>query len=100
MARSGSCRAGSRGRRSRHEVDRGERPAGDRRRPSATGPRTLILSAHVDVVPGHRDQFSPRRENGCLYGRGAYDMKGALAAMLAALADLAAAPAAPRRHAA
>jgi succinyl-diaminopimelate desuccinylase len=56
------------------------------------GPRALILSAHVDVVPGHRDQFSPRRENGHLYGRGAYDMKGALAAMLAALADLATAP--------
>jgi succinyl-diaminopimelate desuccinylase len=56
------------------------------------GPRTLILSSHVDVVPGHRDQFSPRRDNGHLYGRGAYDMKGALAAMLAALADLAAAP--------
>jgi succinyl-diaminopimelate desuccinylase len=55
------------------------------------GPRTLVLSAHVDVVPGHRDQFEPRRENGLLYGRGAYDMKGALAAMLAALADLAAA---------
>ncbi len=56
------------------------------------GPRTLILSSHVDVVPGHRDQFEPRRENGNLFGRGAYDMKGALAAMLAALADLAAAP--------
>jgi succinyl-diaminopimelate desuccinylase len=52
------------------------------------GPRTLVLSAHVDVVPGHRDQFSPRRDNGRLYGRGAYDMKGALAAMLSALADL------------
>jgi succinyl-diaminopimelate desuccinylase len=57
------------------------------------GPRTLILSAHVDVVPGHRDQFAPRRENGHLIGRGAYDMKGALAAMLAAMTDLAAAPA-------
>jgi succinyl-diaminopimelate desuccinylase len=53
------------------------------------GPRTLILSGHVDVVPGHRDQFSPRRAGGLLFGRGAYDMKGALAAMLAALADLA-----------
>ena len=42
--------------------------------------------------PAIRDQFEPRRENGYLYGRGAYDMKGALAAMLAALADLAAAP--------
>jgi succinyl-diaminopimelate desuccinylase len=56
------------------------------------GPRVLVLSAHVDVVPGHRDQFDPRRENGSLYGRGAYDMKGALAAMLAALADLAGDP--------
>jgi succinyl-diaminopimelate desuccinylase len=56
------------------------------------GPRMLVLSAHVDVVPGHRDQFAPRRENGSLYGRGAYDMKGALAAMLAALADLASEP--------
>jgi succinyl-diaminopimelate desuccinylase len=56
------------------------------------GPHTLILVSHVDVVPGHRDQFSPRRDNGFLYGRGAYDMKGALAAMLAALADLAGAP--------
>jgi succinyl-diaminopimelate desuccinylase len=58
------------------------------------GPRTLILSSHVDVVPGHPDQFTPLRENGSLYGRGAYDMKGALAAMLAALADLAPDPAA------
>src|SRR4029078_5631180 len=52
------------------------------------GPRTLILSAHRDVVPGDAAQFRPRRDNGCLYGRGAYDMKGALGAMLAALVDL------------
>jgi succinyl-diaminopimelate desuccinylase len=57
------------------------------------GPRTLILSAHVDVVPGDPAQFSPRRDNGYLYGRGAYDMKGALAAMLGALVDLARSPA-------
>jgi len=56
------------------------------------GPRTLIWSAHVDVVPGDPAQFEPRRDNGCLYGRGAYDMKGALAAMLGALVDLAQAP--------
>jgi succinyl-diaminopimelate desuccinylase len=56
------------------------------------GPRTLILSAHVDVVPGDPAQFEPRCANGCLYGRGAYDMKGALAAMLGALVDLAEAP--------
>jgi succinyl-diaminopimelate desuccinylase len=56
------------------------------------GERTIVWSSHFDVVPGHRDQFTPRREGGRLYGRGAYDMKGALAAMLAAMADLAEAP--------
>ena len=52
------------------------------------GPRTLVWNAHVDVVPGRREQFSPWRQDGRLYGRGAYDMKGALAGMLAALSDL------------
>jgi succinyl-diaminopimelate desuccinylase len=56
------------------------------------GPRTIVWSSHVDVVPGDASQFVPRQTGGRLYGRGAYDMKGALAAMLAALADLAAAP--------
>ncbi len=53
------------------------------------GPDTLVWNSHVDVVPGRREQFSPWRVDGRLYGRGAYDMKGALAAMLAALSDLA-----------
>jgi succinyl-diaminopimelate desuccinylase len=53
------------------------------------GPATLVWNAHVDVVPARREQFSPWRVDGRLYGRGAYDMKGALASMLAALADLA-----------
>ncbi len=53
------------------------------------GPRTIVWNAHVDVVPGRRDQFSPWRQDGRLYGRGAYDMKGALAGMLTALSDLA-----------
>ena len=38
------------------------------------------------------EQFSPWRVDGKLYGRGAYDMKGALGAMLAGLADLARTP--------
>ncbi len=53
------------------------------------GPRTVTWSAHIDVVPAEPHQFEPRLSDGRLYGRGAYDMKGALAAMLAALADLA-----------
>jgi len=53
----------------------------------STGP-TLIFHGHLDVVPGHLEQFSPRIEGDRLYGRGAYDMKGGLAAMMCALRDL------------
>jgi succinyl-diaminopimelate desuccinylase len=53
------------------------------------GPMTVIWNSHMDVVPGKREQFSPWRVDGKLYGRGAYDMKGGLAAMMAGLADLA-----------
>jgi len=49
---------------------------------------TLLLHGHLDVVPGHAEQFTPRVEGDRLYGRGAYDMKGSVACMLLALADL------------
>ena len=55
------------------------------------GPRdapTLVLHGHVDVVPGDREMFTPRRDGDRLYGRGTYDMKGALAVMLLVLHDL------------
>ena len=54
-----------------------------------TGP-TIVLHAHLDVVPGRPEQFSPRISGDRLYGRGAYDMKGGLAAMMCAVRDLAA----------
>ena len=53
-----------------------------------SGPLRLIFHGHIDVVPGHPEQFEPRIEGGRLYGRGAYDMKAALAAMMLAVADL------------
>ncbi len=59
---------------------------------AAIGPRdaqTVVLHGHVDVVPGRPEQFQPRVEGDRLIGRGAYDMKGALAAMMCALHDVA-----------
>ena len=43
---------------------------------------TVVLHGHLDVVPGLAGQFEPEIEGDRLYGRGAYDMKGAVAAML------------------
>jgi succinyl-diaminopimelate desuccinylase len=53
----------------------------------ADGP-CVVLHGHIDVVPGHPDQFEARVEGDRLIGRGAYDMKGALAAMLVVFAGL------------
>jgi succinyl-diaminopimelate desuccinylase len=50
----------------------------------------IIFHGHLDVVPGLPDQFEPRLEGDRLIGRGTYDMKGGLAAMLCAVKDLAA----------
>jgi succinyl-diaminopimelate desuccinylase len=49
---------------------------------------TVVLHGHVDVVPGFEEQFAPRVEGDKLIGRGAYDMKGGLAAIMCALRDL------------
>jgi succinyl-diaminopimelate desuccinylase len=56
----------------------------------ATDGPTIVLHGHLDVVPGEPDQFEPRVEGDKLFGRGAYDMKGGLAAMMCATRDLAA----------
>jgi succinyl-diaminopimelate desuccinylase len=53
----------------------------------ASGP-TVVLHGHLDVVPGLPGQFEPRIEGDRLYGRGAYDMKGAIAAMLLTVASM------------
>lgn len=43
---------------------------------------TVVLHGHLDVVPAFEGQFEPRIDGDRLYGRGAYDMKAALAAMM------------------
>ncbi|MGD2215378.1 MAG: M20/M25/M40 family metallo-hydrolase [Gemmatimonadales bacterium] len=52
--------------------------------------RSLMLNAHMDTVgvEGMRDPFSAEVREGRLYGRGAQDMKGSIAAILAALKAL------------
>src|SRR5204862_7364547 len=50
---------------------------------------TVVLHGHLDVVPAEPDQFEPRVDGDRLYGRGAYDMKGGLAAIMCATRDLA-----------
>jgi acetylornithine deacetylase/succinyl-diaminopimelate desuccinylase family protein len=53
------------------------------------GERTLYFHGHYDVVPAaHDSQFRPRIDRGCLFGRGAADMKGGLVAMLFAVKAL------------
>ncbi|MDE2719376.1 M20/M25/M40 family metallo-hydrolase [Candidatus Palauibacter polyketidifaciens] len=72
------------------EVARYEPEAG---RPSVVGRlagagsgQALMLNAHYDTVgvEGMEAPFSPSLRDGRLYGRGAYDMKGALAACIEA----------------
>lgn len=55
----------------------------------SAGKPTVIFHGHIDVVPAHPNQFEPRTEGDHLIGRGAYDMKGALAAMMFAVSDIA-----------
>ncbi len=55
---------------------------------AAAGVPCVVLHGHLDVVPGRPAQFEPRIEGDRLIGRGAYDMKGALAAMMCALKDI------------
>jgi len=53
------------------------------------GGKSLLLTGHVDVVPAAsgwtKDPFKGERLDGSVYGRGAVDMKGGIAAMVMAL---------------
>lgn len=54
------------------------------------GPVTVVFHTHLDVVPGRKEQFISHVDDEFLWGRGAYDMKGATAAMFCVMADIAA----------
>jgi succinyl-diaminopimelate desuccinylase len=58
-------------------------------RADGTQDATIVLHGHLDVVPAREGQFDARIEGDRLIGRGAYDMKGALAAMMYAMHDAA-----------
>lgn len=53
------------------------------------GGKTLLLNGHMDTVgvAGMPDGHQPRIKDGRLYGRGAYDMKGGIAACMLAIAE-------------
>ncbi len=57
-----------------------------------TGGRHFAFAGHLDVVPPgsgwHGDPFTPDIRGDLLYGRGAVDMKGAIAAFVAAIARI------------
>jgi succinyl-diaminopimelate desuccinylase len=67
------------------------------RRSNRPDARTFVLAGHTDVVPpGPTDQwtsdpFTPTIRDGKLYGRGAADMKGSIAAMIVACEEFLAA---------
>ncbi len=52
------------------------------------GEKSLILNGHIDTVgvAGMTNPHQPYRREGRLYGRGAYDMKGGVAACMVAIA--------------
>ncbi|HZV36017.1 MAG TPA: M20 family metallopeptidase [Verrucomicrobiae bacterium] len=57
----------------------------------------ILLAPHLDTVDIASDeQLLPREKNGRLYGRGASDTKGSVAAMMSALCELAQKRAAPK----
>jgi len=56
----------------------------------------ILLAPHLDTVnPASEEQLVPKRRNGKLYGRGACDTKGSVAAMFTALCEVARAKSRP-----
>jgi acetylornithine deacetylase len=64
------------------------------RRAGTGGGRSLMLNGHIDTVAVDemKDPFSAEIRGSRMYGRGAYDMKGGIAACMAAVKSLGDAP--------
>ncbi|MFN3863665.1 MAG: succinyl-diaminopimelate desuccinylase [Erythrobacter sp.] len=84
-----------------HRFTRGEGPDGSEEAPvenlfairhGPPGTRHFAFAGHLDVVPPGEgwatDPFAPQVRGQLLHGRGAVDMKGAIAAMVAAVAEV------------
>ena len=83
-----------------HRFTRGNGAAGSDEAPvenlfairTGTGPKHFAFAGHLDVVPPGKGwasgAFEPEIRGDLLYGRGAVDMKGAIACMVAAVADV------------
>ncbi len=52
------------------------------------GTPSILFTTHLDVVPGPKEIFKPRRDGGRLYGRGACDAKGIAATMIGTCSNL------------
>lgn len=66
--------------------------------PTSSRGQRVIVAPHMDTVPAMDEkQFVPTRENDRLYGRGACDTKGSVAAMLSAVMQLAATKKRPQK---
>jgi acetylornithine deacetylase/succinyl-diaminopimelate desuccinylase-like protein len=63
--------------------------------PSGRIQQRILLAPHLDTVDAEPHQFVPHRKRGRLYGRGACDTKGSVAAMISALCELARTPRRP-----
>jgi succinyl-diaminopimelate desuccinylase len=84
-----------------HRFTRGDGPEGSEEAPVENlfavragphGTKHFAFAGHLDVVPPGdgwaSDPFTPQVRGELLHGRGAVDMKGAIAAMVAAVADV------------
>lgn len=87
----------ARARKARLDVEWGDVLPGRRNLLVRLAPRArlrqrVLLAPHLDTVNGSDEQFTPRKRHGRLFGRGACDTKGSVAAMFSAICRLAHSP--------